>query len=249
MRVYKEDSFVLRTVPFTETSLIVDVFSRNYGRRNLLAKGARNLKSKIRSALQPFQLISLNWSGKGEVPVITDATVSQVSQVVPSGEAFYAANHLNELVVQYLHTHDSHPALFDAYLLAIGAVVNTSQLTQTLRVFEMKLLAELGYALNLETENDRQTPIRSNTYYIYDFSNGPIPVDVIDESTVSGRTLIALAEERIETREAKAESRRLLERAFHWHFQKRTDCSREVFRQTREPLVIDFKKATSSDGL
>ena len=117
-RVRGEDAFVLRTIPFTESSLIVDVFTRNHGRLNLLAKSVRRVKSKLRSVIQPFHLISIGWAGKGDVPVLTAATSAHESRAL-RGEAFYGANHLNELIVKFLHSHDAHPVLFDAYLLSL----------------------------------------------------------------------------------------------------------------------------------
>ena len=68
MRVFNEECFILRTVPIKESSLVVDVFTRNFGRYSLMAKGARRQKSEFRGSIRPFQLLLVGWSGRGEIP-------------------------------------------------------------------------------------------------------------------------------------------------------------------------------------
>ncbi len=247
MRVEAEDAFVLRTVPFTESSLIVDSFTRGHGRLNLMAKGARRIKSKLRSVLQPFQLISIGWAGRGEVPTITSAVAGSGARAL-RGEAFYGASHLTELIVNFLHSHDPHPALFDAYLIAMDEVVRETGLPGTLRRFEKKFLAELGFELILETQSDRQTAIERNRIYDYEFGTGPVPADSAGPESVSGETLLALANDMLDTRRTQRESRALLDRAFGWHFQHRAMRSREVYRQTRRPVSVSGDSGATSSG-
>jgi len=239
LRVESQDAFVLRAVPFTESSLIVDMFTRDYGRLNLLAKGARRAKSRQRSALQPFHLISIGWSGKGEVPIVISASVMPGARPL-RGEAFYGANHLNELIIRFLHVHDAHPGLFDAYLIAMNEIADSSDLSSVLRIFEKRMLDELGIGLILDTESDRKTPIQHDCSYDYEFGIGPVAIETADSESIRGATLLSLACETIESPQAKAESRKLLDRAFQWHCQNRNLRSREVYRQTlRSPSKSD----------
>lgn len=244
MRVAKEDCFVLRTVPFTESSLLVDAFTRGHGRLNLLAKGARRSKSRLRGYLQPFQLLSVGWSGKGALPVINAVERAGLNLDV-SGERFYSANYLSELVVRYLHGHDAHPDLFDAYLLSIRQIVSEPEPVRALRIFEKRLLIELGYGLALETEADGGAPILEDRHYDYDFERGPVQVEVAGPQSVSGHALLALAKEDLQTRRAMRESRQLLSRALEWHFAGRTMHSRDVYRQTLQEFEDDAAASTS----
>ena len=231
MRVIREDCFVLRTTPFSESSLIVDVLSRNFGRLNLLAKGAKQTKSQYRGVLMPFQLLSINWSGKGSVPTMTTAYL-QNDIVEIRGEFLYSAYHLNELLVKLFHTHDPHPDLFESYLLAVNELANCGKIPQTLRIFEKLLLKELGYALILETEFDGKAPVLANKTYSYEFDKGPVPVLIEGSMSISGQTLLALASGNISSRQEEKESRMLLEQAIARYLEGKELHCRNVYRQT-----------------
>ena len=62
--------YVLHTYPFKETSLIVEIFSKEFGRVSLVAKGARRPKSALRGMLQSFQALEASWSGIGELKTL-----------------------------------------------------------------------------------------------------------------------------------------------------------------------------------
>ena len=57
--------FVLHRRPYSETSLLVDLFTEETGRLTVIAKGARAKRSAWKSVLQPFTPLLLRWSGKG----------------------------------------------------------------------------------------------------------------------------------------------------------------------------------------
>ena len=63
-RVEHERAYVLHVWPYSETSLLVEIYSRAYGRLPLLAKGARRPRSALRGLLMGFQPLSLGWSGR-----------------------------------------------------------------------------------------------------------------------------------------------------------------------------------------
>ena len=65
-KVDSQPAFVLHTYPFRETSLIVEVFSRDFGRVALLARGARRPRSALRGLLLAFQPLELAWPAKAK---------------------------------------------------------------------------------------------------------------------------------------------------------------------------------------
>ena len=65
-RIQEELAFVLHSYPFRETSLVLEVFSRQHGRVPLVARGARRPKSALRGLLMSFQPLALSWFGKHE---------------------------------------------------------------------------------------------------------------------------------------------------------------------------------------
>jgi DNA repair protein RecO (recombination protein O) len=231
MRIHQEDSFVLRTTPFSESSLIVDVFTRNYGRINLLAKGARRIKSRFRGTIRSFQLLQASWSGKGNVPTLTGLT-SNAQYVEIGGERLYCSFYMNELIMRLLQARDPHPDLFDAYYIALERLAEPSNEFHSLRVFEKILLQEIGYALVLDTEADRKTPLSRNKFYLYDFNAGPLPANKEDTGAVTGETLFAIAQEKFLSNQVKSESRKLLGRAVANYLDGKALHCRDIYSQT-----------------
>ena len=151
-KVDGQPAFVLHTYAFRETSLIVEVFSRDFGRVALLARGARRPRSPMRGVLLAFQPLELAWAGRGEVQTLIRAEW-QGGQPLLSGKALFCAYYLNELLMQLLPREDAHLRLFSVYgetLLRFSMAFRESDL----RCFERSFLQELGYGLTLEKDVD-----------------------------------------------------------------------------------------------
>ena len=101
MRVLEEPAFVLHSIAYKETSLILDVFTRHYGRIALVAKGAKRPHSALRPVLQQFQPLSIHFSGKLELKTLTKS--EWTGGVVPlAGDALLCGFYMNELIVKFL---------------------------------------------------------------------------------------------------------------------------------------------------
>ena len=231
MRIRNEECFVLRTIPISESSLIVDVFTRNHGRISLMAKGARRLKSQFRGSIRPFQLSLVNWSGKGDIPVMTSLTSKQ-APVDVSGRRVYCSYYLNELIIRFLRQLSPYPKLFDTYCETLVNLADPENEFHVLRVFELRLLKFLGYELTFKIEADGTTPIDPNLYYDYDFEIGAKPVAHPTSDAIKGESLLALANEKFTIAAVRYDSQRLLRRAIEYYSEGKTNRSREVFRQT-----------------
>ena len=87
--------------PYSETSLLLDLFTEGHGRVRLLAKGARSKRSSLKGALQPFTPLLVRWGGKGEVKTLRNA--EPVSLGLPlTGISLYSGLYVNELVSRVL---------------------------------------------------------------------------------------------------------------------------------------------------
>ncbi len=231
MRVRNEECFVLRTIPILESSLIVDVFTRNHGRHSLMAKGARRLKSRYRGSVRPFQLLQVSWSGKNEVPTMT-SLVQIAGPTEISGRQVYCSYYLNELIIRFVRQSIPYPKLFSLYQDSLGHLADLDSEFITLRKFEKNMLKLLGYELVLNTEADSLTPIRHDKLYHYDFESGPIPAAHPTENSISGGALMAVSEEKFESPVDRQECQLFLRRAIEYFCEGKTNRSREVFRQT-----------------
>ena len=189
-RIASQPGFVLHSYPYKETSLIVDVFSRDYGRIALVAKGAKRPHSKLRGALQTFQPLSVGWSGKSEVRTLIAA--EWVGGLLPlEKSALLCGFYLNELLVKLLARDDPHPTLFDHYVNALNQLAHNESAPIVLRKFELALLKETGVAGDFGICTTTNQPIDPHQTYVVDPERGPRHARTSDMwPRVSGKTLL-----------------------------------------------------------
>jgi len=234
-RVAQQPAWILHSLPWRETSLIVEVFTRNHGRIALVAKGARRPMSELRGVLMAFQPLLLDWSGGGEVKTLTRGEW-RGAQALLAGRALLCAYYLNELLLKLTAREDPHPALFDAYESAIGALGQGESLARVLRRFELTLLRELGYGVMLDSDGNGQ-PFRPGEPYLYIIERGPWPSsaaqETLDGVRVDGQTLIDLAADDFSRTETLHEAGHLLRALIHHHLGGQSLQSRRVFEELR----------------
>ncbi|HET6906218.1 MAG TPA: DNA repair protein RecO [Rhodanobacteraceae bacterium] len=196
MRVESQPAYVLHARAWRETSLLLEVFSRDHGRVGLLARGVRSARARItRATLEPFQLLSADWAGTGELPNLRAAeAVGAPRRFVD--DALLSGLYVNELLVRLIARADPHPALFARYAVLLEELATTDSLAWTLRRFERDLLGELGYGLQLEHEGESGEPLRSDAEYVYVPELGPVPAHSRQHGAMSkGSALLALHED------------------------------------------------------
>ncbi len=148
--------------------------SRDHGRLSLFARGVRGPKAKLASILQPFQMLLLSWTGRGEAAQLTGAESAQAAPPVPPA-CLMAAFYLNELLMKLTTRHDPLPVLFDAYHETLESLRHGAPLERELRVFEKRLLEALGYGLDLDAEAQTGKRIEANEYYHFRPEQGLVP--------------------------------------------------------------------------
>jgi DNA repair protein RecO (recombination protein O) len=186
--VYLQPGFILQQRKFRETSLIIDVLTRDFGRVSLLAKGVRKAKSKTAGLLQPFIPLMLSFSGKAELKTLTDVEIIQ-SVIQLKGLALYCGFYINELVGHFLHQYDPHPEVFTHYRECLSCLSDGSKIETALRVFELNLMDAVGYGLQLDYDFHNEKAVHPLKKYHFNVEQGPI--EAID-GQFSGTTLQAL---------------------------------------------------------
>lgn len=189
-RVGSQPAFVLHSYPYKETSLIVEVFSRDYGRVPLIAKGAKRPHSQLRGVLQTFQPLQLGWTGKSEVRTLM--TAEWVGGLRPlERSALLCGFYLNELMVKLLARDDPHPVLFDHYVSALNQLAHDEPAAIVLRQFELVLLKETGVAASLATVVASGDAVEPDLLYVIDPERGPREAQASDMApVVHGKTLL-----------------------------------------------------------
>ena len=171
-----QQAFVLHQHDWSESSLILDLFTRESGRLAVAAKGAKRPYSQLRAVLLPLQRISVSLSKPakaegGEVQTLRSAEWGG-GATMPSGAALFSGYSLNELLMKLLARHDPHPRLFDAYA---DTLAHLSEGDAALRAFELKLLAELGLLPELSVVTPTQSPVDPARRYQLSPESGVIP--------------------------------------------------------------------------
>ncbi len=165
-RIADEPAYVLHRYDWSETSLILEVFTRHHGRVALVAKGAKRPTSSFRPVLLPLQPLSLAFGGDGDIRTLKSAEWVG-GHVMPTGEALLSGYYLNELLMRLTARDDPHPALFEVYAAAVRLLASgdPEALQWALRAFELLLLKSMGLlpALNLQTLTLK--PLESEGFY------------------------------------------------------------------------------------
>ena len=190
---------MLHHYDWSESSLILDLFTREQGRIAVAAKGAKRPFSQLRGVLLPFQRlqVSLGRQAPGddtrEVHTLRGADWAGGHPML-SGAALFSGFYLNELLMKLLARHDPHAALFDAYAGTVAALAESDDAaTQTaLRAFELVLLREIGLLPDLGTETASHRAVRADRRYLVLADAGVVEAADENEATVSGATLCAL---------------------------------------------------------
>ena len=223
-RVQLEPAWVLSARPYRETSALVEVFAERSGRTGLVARGVRGPRARQRGLLQPFQPLLVSFSEGGELGTLT-AVEAFGPPAALRGEAVFSGWYLNELVLRLLPRRDPHPALFAHYAEALHALASDGAVA-ALRLFEKRLLAELGYGLQLPE------PVERDRWYAWD-PDGGLRLAEPGPSSYRGESLQALAEEHFDTEESLRDARRLMRAALRPHLGERALRTPEMLRALR----------------
>ena len=235
MRLSQQQGLVLHARHYSETSLILEVLTREQGRIGLLAKGARRRSSPWQGLLKPFQPLLLSWGGRGDLALLTGAE-SDGAAIALDVDSLYCGFYLNELLVRLLHRHDPHEQLFDAYRSALHALGSVAVPDIVLRIFEKRLLSDIGYGLVLDRDIHDNATLIPDALYEYVIDQGP--VRVVDPQLhrpargirIHGESLMALAQEELISPRALRETKLLVRAALSRHLGGRPLHSRRLYQ-------------------
>ena len=174
-------AYVLHSHEWSESSLIVELFTRDRGRLAVVAKGARRPYSQFRALLMPFQPIAITL-GKAPADDAADLFTLRQAEFLGghpplSGGALFAGFYLNELLLKSLARLDPHPALFDAYAATLPALegADDPRAQAGLRAFELLMLRLVGVLPDLSVVTATQQPVVPQRAYVLRAESGVVP--------------------------------------------------------------------------
>jgi len=234
-RVQQQAAYILHHRPFRDTSQILDLLSRDHGKLSVVARGSRGARSRLKGILRPFMPLSASWVIKSDLGTLTGAEVS-AAPLRLSGNALLSGYYVNELILHFLHRHDPQPEIFDAYDHTIRALAAAGDdIAVCLRQFEIELLRQIGYALNLDHEYGSNKVLEPKQHYEYRPEQGPVAVSRNEGPQVfSGEVLIAVGEQQFHDATVLRSANRLLRDVIAFHLGGKELKSRKVLLDMRK---------------
>lgn len=230
LRAALEPAWILHHYPYRDSSLLLEVFSREYGRVGLVARGARSARSRWRGQLQLLRPLLLSWNMRTELGTLTGVEYRGRVPLLSGRQVLYAC-YLNELLLRLLTRQDPHPELFAAYEQAIQTLDTAGE--PAMRLFEKRLLQALGYGLLLDREADTGAPVAADVLYEYRLEQGPVRCRAGAAAGIclQGASLLALHHDDLAGSRACRETRRLMRATLALYLGPRPLRTREVLRQ------------------
>lgn len=186
-----EPAFVLHRWPFQDSSLLVELLTKEHGRYRVIAKGARRPKSQWRAILQPFTPLIVVTQGRHELQTLRQAE-SRSEAYSLHGTRLYSGFYLNELVQRLTSNYQPVEGLFDDYEAALTALGNGASIEPVLREFEWRLLCHLGHGFDWFADANGD-PIQAQQHYRFIAEQGFLPLGAAMPGSFSGGTIQLLS--------------------------------------------------------
>ncbi|PCJ32659.1 MAG: DNA repair protein RecO [Gammaproteobacteria bacterium] len=222
-------AFILHQRPYRESSVLLDVFSQQYGRVSLIARGTKTSKRNKSGLLQLYQPLLLSWMGRGDLYTLT-AVETDEPRYILRAESALCGLYVNELMVKLLPLHLAESDVFDAYKIILLSLQEADNNEISLRLFEKRLLTHLGYGLVLDHDVETQQQIESTQRYSYQADVGLYPWQQShNRPSISGRSLQHLIDERDFDEQSLPEIKQLMRSVIHFYLGGKPLQSRLLF--------------------
>jgi len=183
-RVTDQAAFILRRRDWQNTSLLLDLFTRDYGCLRVLARGAR--RNPARVPYQPFALLTLGFSGKQALKTLTgiEGVPLQVDE-----RNYLSLMYVNELIGAMLPEREPAPDTFDSYLDLLKSA--RAPLGEAgLRRFEHEFMLGQGYFPDIGEDAHSGEPIRADGHYQFVIGSGFVACPPAARDSVGGQIVI-----------------------------------------------------------
>ncbi len=212
MRIFLHPAFILHSRPYRETSVLLELLTHEHGRLSAIAKGVRTSRSQLKSLLQPFTPLLMSWQGKGELMTLIGAEANGCATPL-KGDCLLSGLYLNELLMRVLPKFDAQPQLYTNYQNTLLELQGSRLEQKALRLFEKKLLEELGYGIPLNSVAKTLTAFTAENYYRFHPEHGFEHCEADDKADMAvflGKSLLAIAAEQLQEENCLRDCKRLM---------------------------------------
>jgi DNA repair protein RecO (recombination protein O) len=248
LQIEMQVGWLLHSRPYRDTSMLLDFFTEESGRISAIARGIRNPKAKQKALLQPFIPLYISLSGRGELQNLRQVEARDTALFL-RGEALFSALYINELMVRLVAGHEKDKTLFDAYSAVLSELSAGAEIEPLLRSFELRLLENLGYGLQLAHEADNDNPVVSEGWYYLQADGGfvrqmqaaELDAGISSGYLYSGAELQKIAHADFSATSTRRVAKRLLRLVLQQHLSERPLGSRELFKALPKQLPPDLQ--------
>lgn len=230
--VQLQPAFILQHKKYRETSLIIDILTKDFGVVSVLARGVRKKKSKLAGLLLPFSALKISYVGKNDLKILTHAEQIPLSLDL-KGIPLYCGFYINELLYSFLHKHDPHPLIYANYLQCLLLLADSAEVEELLRFFELDLIVCLGYGIQLNIDTLSNEVVKPNVMYIF---KGEVGIVEDPQGYISGHTLSTLETRGTLNKQALQEAKLLMRRIISFQLQGKKLKSRLVLAKIIKQL-------------
>ncbi len=159
-------AYILNRRPFRDSSLLLDIFSEDFGRICCVARPAKKRGKVVKGNTEPFRYLHIHWLGKGDVKTLTEAD-ERGRHSIPASELMLGL-YINELILMFTQQYEPHPELFSAYKYTLHKIGDSQINRQILMRFELYLLQSLDYSIIVDkTQDELESLINSDAYFCF----------------------------------------------------------------------------------
>ena len=146
---WTDTGIVLGTRRHGEANAILELMTREHGRHLGLVRGGAG--TRLRPVLQPGNSLSATWRARLDEHLgyfTVEGLELRAASFLPAAHAVYGVTHLAALC-RLLPERDPHEQVYEALDLALGRLGEAAEVAVLVARFELQLLAELGFGLDL----------------------------------------------------------------------------------------------------
>ena len=238
MRWDNKKGFLLHSAPYGETSLLVDLYTHEYGRVRCIAKGFRkpNKRGGSRSIFPHLEYL-FNWHGRSELKTLSSAEALETPKFLQE-DSLYVGLYINELIYRLFAVQDSSENFYYEYKKFVNNLFRCGPTEPQLRTIEIKLLRELGYGLVLDSEAGTGNRLEPDRYYSYVPQTG---LKSMEDKTVKncllGRDLLDLVDGNFSTATSLKTARIVLRAAIDFYLEGKPIHSRKLYSDYKKSLT------------
>jgi DNA repair protein RecO (recombination protein O) len=229
-RVTDQPAYILHRRDWQNSSLILDLFTLDYGCISVLVRGGKQSKSV--ALYQPFIHLLISWSGRGELKTLvsTDGTPAAVEE-----KQYLPLLYVNELLKVFLPQQDANPDIFALYRELLSNLDSQFGEVQ-LREFERALMNMLGYLPDTSLNAESGESITGNEYYQFIASSGFVPCSEKDQNAIVGQTIIAWNQQQYENRQVLHLAKTIMRCIIDYNLHGKRLKSRDIYHQIKNRI-------------